>query len=149
MTGLGEWDDANVDQVDEPSDHSGPGQPEVYYDTLDEFVQEMIIKVFCRRIGDRSQFRWAADWWRYPEAVSRLEALWRAWGHLRLDPATGNECLAPRPGRLPPGRAVLRLRSVREVHRHLRARSAAAVPPVPARIVPTRTVHRGAAPDLP
>lgn len=32
---------------------------------------------------------WAADWWRYPEAVSRIEALWRAWEHLRLDPATG------------------------------------------------------------
>ena len=49
----------------------------------------MIIPVFRRRVGDRSQFRWAADWWRHPEAVLRLDALWRAWEHLRLDPATG------------------------------------------------------------
>lgn len=28
-------------------------------------------------------------WWEYDEAVIRLEALWRAWEHLRLDPSTG------------------------------------------------------------
>ena len=29
------------------------------------------------------------EWWRHDEAVARLDALWRAWEHLRLDPATG------------------------------------------------------------
>ncbi|WP_306914878.1 MULTISPECIES: DUF4913 domain-containing protein [unclassified Arthrobacter] len=29
------------------------------------------------------------DWYFHPEAVSRVEALWRAWEHLRLDGATG------------------------------------------------------------
>jgi len=32
---------------------------------------------------------WAAEWWRYAEAVSRLDSLWRAWEHLRLDASTG------------------------------------------------------------
>ena len=34
--------------------------------------------------------RWAADWWRYPEAIVRLGALWRSWEHLRQDGATGS-----------------------------------------------------------
>jgi hypothetical protein len=40
----------------------------------------------------------ATDWWRYPEAVSRIEAMWRLWKHLRLDPATGmNVCIETMP----------------------------------------------------
>jgi hypothetical protein len=84
VSGLGEWDkDIESQSVDD-----GAG-PELYFEDLDEFVREMIVPVFRRRVGDRSQFHWAADWWRYPEAVIRLEALWRSWEHLRLDPATG------------------------------------------------------------
>lgn len=63
--------------------------PRLYFGSVDEFVREMIVPVFKRRVGDRSPFRWAADWWRYPEALLRLESLWRAWENLRLDPATG------------------------------------------------------------
>ena len=29
------------------------------------------------------------DWWRHPEAVLRLDAMWRSWEQARLDPATG------------------------------------------------------------
>jgi hypothetical protein len=99
VSGLGEWDDDAGSDVSPPAagraddvepqlldDDSGP---ELYFKNLDEFVREMIVPTFRRRVGDRSQFHWAADWWRYPEAVVRLEALWRAWEHLRLDPATG------------------------------------------------------------
>ena len=32
---------------------------------------------------------WCPQWWRHAEAVARLEALWRAWEHLRQDAATG------------------------------------------------------------
>lgn len=45
--------------------------------------------VFSRQVGDRAARRWSAEWWRNPEAIVRLEALWRSWEHLRLDPATG------------------------------------------------------------
>ncbi|MCU1531289.1 MAG: hypothetical protein JWO49_860 [Arthrobacter sp.] len=29
------------------------------------------------------------SWWKHEEAISRLEALWRAWKFLRLDGSTG------------------------------------------------------------
>ena len=80
MTELGEWG-----EVSEPSDT----EPTLYYANVDEFVRGQIIPVFRRRVGERAEHRWAADWWRYPEAVIRLEALWRAWESLRLDPALG------------------------------------------------------------
>ncbi len=63
--------------------------PRLYFGSVDEFVRGMVVPVFRRRVGDRSPFRWAADWWRYPEATLRLEGMWRAWENLRLDPATG------------------------------------------------------------
>lgn len=32
---------------------------------------------------------WCPQWWKHAEAISRLEALWRAWEFLRLDGTTG------------------------------------------------------------
>ena len=63
--------------------------PELYYGSIDQFVREMIVPVFRRQVGERAARRWAAEWWRNAEAIIRLEALWRSWEHLRLDPATG------------------------------------------------------------
>lgn len=63
--------------------------PQLYYGSVDEFVREIICPTFRRRVGERAPYRWSAEWWRNSEALLRLEALWRAWEHLRLDPALG------------------------------------------------------------
>lgn len=66
------------------------GAPALYYGSVDEFVREYLRNVYRRHIAGRGEHRvWAAEWWKYDEAVIRLEALWRAWEHLRQDPATG------------------------------------------------------------
>ncbi|WP_029212102.1 DUF4913 domain-containing protein [Arsenicicoccus bolidensis] len=95
MSGLGEWDDdapvydlgdAPVADVDEE-----PGDPRLYYGSVDEFVREFVCPTFRRNVGEegRADYRWSARWWESAEAIIRLEAMWRAWEHLRLDPATG------------------------------------------------------------
>lgn len=78
---------------------SPPAEPEVveddvptlYYGSVDEFVREFICPVFRRNVGEegRADYRWSARWWESAEAITRLEALWRAWEHLRMDPSTG------------------------------------------------------------
>lgn len=65
-----------------------PAQPKLYYGSVDEFVSKYLRETYKRKIDGRTRV-WAANWWEYPEAVIRLEALWRAWEHLRLDPSTG------------------------------------------------------------
>ena len=42
-----------------------------------------------RPIGPGSPLRWSARWWESAEAITRLDAIWRAWETLRLDPGTG------------------------------------------------------------
>jgi hypothetical protein len=37
----------------------------------------------------RADYRWSARWWESAEAIARLEAMWRAWEHLRMDASTG------------------------------------------------------------
>lgn len=71
--------DAEPEPVDEPT---------LYYGSVDEFVREYLRHAYRRRV-DGLRAVWAADWWEYDEAVIRLEALWRSWEELRLDPATG------------------------------------------------------------
>ena len=62
--------------------------PSLYYLTLDEWTQEWLFPVYRRSVEGHSRV-WCAQWWRHAEAVARLESLWRAWEHLRLDAATG------------------------------------------------------------
>jgi len=74
----------------EPGAPAADGPPALYFGSVDEFVREYLCKVYRRRVDGRAQHRvWAAEWWKYDEAAIRLEALWRAWEHLRQDPATG------------------------------------------------------------
>lgn len=98
MSALGEWE--SEDEIDQADLQTGelvgdePGEAEVeptlYFGSVDEFVREFIVPVFRRKVGDRGDAaRWDAEWWRHPEAIVRLEALWRSWEALRLDPATG------------------------------------------------------------
>jgi hypothetical protein len=61
--------------------------PEPVYDTLDEWVAEYFAPTFARSIG--GELRWCTSWTEHAEALTRLEALWRAWEALRLDPSTG------------------------------------------------------------
>ena len=44
--------------------------------------------MYRRPLGGQA-VTWCPEWWRHAEAIARLDALWRAWEHLRLDPATG------------------------------------------------------------
>jgi hypothetical protein len=62
--------------------------PELYYPTLPVFVAELLLPMYRRPLGGGG-VTWCPEWWRHAEAIARLEALWRAWEHLRLDPATG------------------------------------------------------------
>ena len=78
--------EARTVEVDD--DAGGEAQPTLYYGSVDEFVREYLRHVYRRRIDYRHRV-WAARWWEHDEAVIRLEALWRAWEHLRRDPGTG------------------------------------------------------------
>ena len=63
--------------------------PPLYYATLPAFVTKQLVPMYRRPLGAHG-VTWCAEWWRHTEAIARLEALWRAWEHLRLDAATVN-----------------------------------------------------------
>lgn len=70
----------------------GDGEPEAeatepVFASVQDWVSGFFIAVFTRAIG--GEHRWCSRWWAHDEAHIRLEALWRAWEHLRLDPQTG------------------------------------------------------------
>ena len=46
--------------------------------------------LYAREVSDqRTDFRWCSRWYHHTEAVARLEAAWKAFEVLRLDPGTG------------------------------------------------------------
>ena len=66
---------------------STPATPSPRYATLDEWVGEYFAPTFGRLVG--GEHRWCSQWQQHAEAITRLEALWRSWEALRLDPALG------------------------------------------------------------
>ena len=73
---------------DEPEHTPTSDAPRLYYGSVAEFYDDYLRHIYRRRVDGKSRV-WAADWWRYEEAIIRLEALWRSWEQLRLDPSTG------------------------------------------------------------
>ena len=69
--------------LDEPAD-----EPELYYPNVLEFVTHHLAPMYRRPLTGTGT-TWCPEWWRHAEAIARLQALWRSWEHLRLDPATG------------------------------------------------------------
>jgi hypothetical protein len=66
---------------------SAPTSLELQYKTLDDWVRGYFLPTFSRPIG--GEIRWCDEWREHAEAITRLEALWRSWEHLRLEPALG------------------------------------------------------------
>lgn len=85
---LDEDKDVDGQPLDDVHVSAAEAPPTLYYGSVDEFVREYLRHVYRRRIDGRNRV-WAARWWEHDEAVVRLEGLWRAWEHLRLDPSTG------------------------------------------------------------
>lgn len=83
------WQDDLDGPSDEPSvEEPGEPAPALYYGCVDEFVRVYLRHIYRRAINGRNR-RWAAAWWKYPEAVARLEALWLSWEELRRSGPVG------------------------------------------------------------
>lgn len=63
--------------------------PELVFGSVEEFVAEKLARTYRREVTESKHRHWCPQWWLHEEAISRLEALWRSWEHLRLDPALG------------------------------------------------------------
>jgi hypothetical protein len=59
------------------------------YKNVVEFVENYLSVVYRRQVSDLSDTVWCPEWWKHTEAIARLDAMWRAWEHLRQDGATG------------------------------------------------------------
>ncbi|WP_330229759.1 DUF4913 domain-containing protein [Nocardia sp. NBC_00508] len=63
-------------------------QPMIHASVVD-FVENYLSVVYRRQVTDLSDTVWCPEWWQHAEAIARLDALWRAWEHYRLDGRTG------------------------------------------------------------
>lgn len=65
-----------------------PDDAQPMFDTSEQFLIHQLLPLYIRIIDSRNN-TWCRQWFRHPEALSRVDALWRAWEHLRLDGKTG------------------------------------------------------------
>lgn len=91
----GEFGDAFGDE-EKPLPARGGGrceqtepEPELVYSTAVEFFADLLAQSYIREVNEGAAFAWCPEWYKHPEALIRMEAMWRAWEHLRLEPALG------------------------------------------------------------
>lgn len=63
-------------------------EPTLIYGNVAEFVRDYLRHLHMTGV-DGVEVKWAARFWDYRIALIRLDALWRAWEEMRLDPGTG------------------------------------------------------------
>jgi hypothetical protein len=63
-------------------------QGQLFYSNVLEFVADRF-RYFVQAPGPESGRVWCPSWFRHPEALSRVDSVWRAWEFLRFDPALG------------------------------------------------------------
>lgn len=67
-----------------------PADPEPEFSSVYQFVEEHLALIYARKWDHAGSTRlWCPRWFEHAEAVSRLEAIWRAYESLRLDPTLG------------------------------------------------------------
>ncbi|MBH1934131.1 DUF4913 domain-containing protein [Streptomyces sp. AV19] len=60
---------------------------ELVFPTVADFVEGYFAPTIRRNLHGSAT--WCPRWWAHPEALLRMTAVWRAWEHLRHDPALG------------------------------------------------------------
>ncbi|MEY9776315.1 DUF4913 domain-containing protein [Arthrobacter sp. MW3 TE3886] len=54
-----------------------------------EFFAELLAQSYVREVSEGATFAWCPESYKHPEALIRMEAIWRAREHLRPEPALG------------------------------------------------------------
>ncbi|MFK4637123.1 DUF4913 domain-containing protein [Paenarthrobacter histidinolovorans] len=88
------WSIEAVEAWVEKSLESGVLKPkseaQLVYGSTAMWVEQYLVPTYRRQLsGNGEKGTWCPKWWKHGEAIIRLEALWRAWEHLRLDGSTG------------------------------------------------------------
>lgn len=85
----------DVDQVDQSTGRdltaavaANDGEHEWRYPTLQAWVHQWLVPTL-ERDRNRSQLAWCSSWWRHPEAIAVLGALWHQWEASQDQPWTG------------------------------------------------------------
>lgn len=83
-------DDLTDDLTDGLDDGLLVATPTNYYPDVYAFVAGFLAPTFAHDVSEQdTSYKWCTKWFHHTEAVARLEALWKAWEVLRLDPGTG------------------------------------------------------------
>lgn len=62
-------------------------EPSAYFPDFQTWMVEWLAPTVRRPL--RSGVMWCSEWWRHPEVVTRLDALWRAWEAARVEGGAG------------------------------------------------------------
>jgi hypothetical protein len=85
VTSLDEWAPHQPATGEPGPDAWSDDEPALLYPNLVDWVTEWLVPMY-RRSMDLREYAWCPEWWKHPEAVLRLSALWRGFEQRRTQP---------------------------------------------------------------
>ena len=76
-----DWGDGDEEVADSTT------EPTTAFPDFQTWVGEWLTAIIQRPF--KSGSTWCPEWWEHPEAVARLDALWRAWEAARIEGGSG------------------------------------------------------------
>jgi hypothetical protein len=83
-----DWDLFETEGPKEAQDSGEPERKLVYASAVD-FFADILAHSYMREVNQGAELLWCPEWYKHAEALARVECLWRAWEHLRWEPALG------------------------------------------------------------
>lgn len=80
-----------VDGIGAPTNDTAGAElePTLVYGSAEEFLKAQLLPSYIRNINPKKA-RWCPRWFMHPEAIMRVQSMWREWEHLRLEAGTGS-----------------------------------------------------------
>lgn len=64
--------------------HSSP-PPQPRFATMFDFVDQLILPLYGTTVMQQREVNWSKKWWAHPEAIVRLNGLWKTFEKLRIE----------------------------------------------------------------
>lgn len=83
---IDDFEDVEEDELDDlDNEDEDVEESDLQFANVFEFVETFLAPIYAVGINQKKEVKWCRRWWAHPEAVYRLDCLWRRYEQLRLE----------------------------------------------------------------
>lgn len=83
---IDDFEDVDEDELDDlDNEDEDVEESDLQFANAFEFVETFLAPIYAVGVNQRKEVKWCKQWWAHPEAVYRLDSLWRRYEQLHAE----------------------------------------------------------------